>query len=94
MQRTRITVELETGHADALREAARKLGYRHHVGIAQSKDSFYGEVERNRMPMSERLEQRWKAWVAGGAGGEVTRASPGGGGLGRTAVRAPQRKPL
>lgn len=51
----------------ALRDAARKLGVRHHVGIAQSKDSFYGEVERSRMPMAERLEQRWKAWVAGGA---------------------------
>jgi len=51
----------------SLRQAAQVLGYRHHVGIAQSKDSFYGEVERTRMPMAERLEQRWKAWVAGGA---------------------------
>ncbi len=51
----------------ALREAARKLGLRHHVGIAQSKDSFYGEVERTRMPMAARLEERWQAWVAGGA---------------------------
>lgn len=51
----------------ALREAARKLGLRHHVGIAQSKDSFYGEVERTRMPMAAHLEERWQAWVAGGA---------------------------
>ncbi len=51
----------------ALRESARELGYRHHVGISQSKDSFYGEVERTRMPMARHLEERWNAWVAGGA---------------------------
>lgn len=51
----------------ALREAARDLGYRYHVGISQSKDSFYGEVERNRMPLAPHLEERWKAWIAGGA---------------------------
>ena len=39
----------------------------HHVGISQTKDSFYGEVERTRMPMASHLEERWKAWVAGGA---------------------------
>lgn len=51
----------------ALREAARRLGLRYHVGVSQSKDSFYGEVERKRMPLAERLEERWNAWVAGGA---------------------------
>jgi uridine phosphorylase len=51
----------------ALRDAAAQLGYRHHIGVAQCKDSFYGEVERTRMPMADRLEDRWKAWVAGGA---------------------------
>ena len=52
---------------NALRTAAKKLGFRHHIGVAQSKDSFYGEVERLRMPMAASLEERWKAWVAGGA---------------------------
>jgi uridine phosphorylase len=51
----------------ALRQAAKNLGMTHHVGIAQSKDSFYGEVERTRMPMAKHLEERWQAWVAGGA---------------------------
>lgn len=51
----------------ALREAAVKLKVPYHVGISQSKDSFYGEVERTRMPMAAHLEERWKAWVAGGA---------------------------
>lgn len=50
-----------------LRDAARDLGVPHHVGISQSKDSFYGEVERTRMPMAKHLEERWNAWVAGGA---------------------------
>lgn len=51
---------------NAMREAAKTLGVRHHCGIVQSKDSFYGEVERTRMPLADRLEERWNAWVAGG----------------------------
>ncbi len=51
----------------ALREAAVKLKIPYHVGISQTKDSFYGEVERTRMPMAAHLEERWNAWVAGGA---------------------------
>jgi uridine phosphorylase len=51
----------------AMRQGADKLGLRHHTGVSQSKDSFYGEVERKRMPMADHLEERWNAWVAGGA---------------------------
>lgn len=51
----------------ALREAARNLEIPHHIGISQAKDSFYSEVERNRMPMAAHLEERWNAFVAGGA---------------------------
>jgi uridine phosphorylase len=51
----------------AVREGARRLGLRFHSGISQSKDSFYGEVERTRMPMARHLDERWDAWVAGGA---------------------------
>mgnify|MGYP003341308924 CR=1 FL=1 len=51
----------------AMRDAARERKVRHRVGVAQSKDSFYGEVEPERMPVSGDLERRWKAWVAGGA---------------------------
>jgi uridine phosphorylase len=52
---------------DSLREAARRTGARAHVGVSQSKDSFYGEVEPDRMPLAGRLNERWAAWVAGGA---------------------------
>jgi uridine phosphorylase len=51
----------------ALRRAAQRKGFRYRVGITQSKDSFYGEVEPERSAVSERLLDRWKAWEIGGA---------------------------
>ena len=51
----------------SLREAARRLDLPHRVGISQSKDSFYGEIEPARMPVAGQLQARWQAWVAGGA---------------------------
>ena len=38
-----------------------------HIGVSHSKDSFYAEMEPERMPMAEILKGRWQAWVAGGA---------------------------
>ncbi|MBX3094992.1 MAG: nucleoside phosphorylase [Cryobacterium sp.] len=52
---------------DALAEAARNLGVDYRLGVSQSKDSFYGEVEPDRMPMAGMLHDRWSAWRAGGA---------------------------
>lgn len=51
---------------DALRDAARAAGARHHVGTVQSKDSFYGEMEPERMPVAAELAARWEAWVRAG----------------------------
>jgi uridine phosphorylase len=51
----------------ALREAAQKVGIPYHVGPTQSKDSFFGEIEPDRMPVADRLNRRWKAWIDGGA---------------------------
>ena len=48
-------------------DACRQENAPFHTGVVQSKDSFYGEVEAERMPMADRLKARWKAWVAGGA---------------------------
>ena len=36
----------------ALREAANALEIPHRTGITHSKDSFFGETEKERMPMS------------------------------------------
>lgn len=51
----------------ALREAAKTLELPFRVGVSHSKDSFFGEVEKERQPMPGFLEQRWQAWIAGGA---------------------------
>jgi uridine phosphorylase len=51
----------------ALALGARSLGKTVHVGISQSKDSFYGQHEPGRMPVATRLNERWSAWMAGGA---------------------------
>jgi uridine phosphorylase len=51
----------------ALVEAATSAGVPHRVGVAQSKDSFYGQHDPGRMPVAERLGERWAAWVGAGA---------------------------
>lgn len=51
----------------ALKEGAIKANLPYRLGISQSKDSFYGEMEPQRMPIADELAARWKAWVAGGA---------------------------
>jgi len=51
----------------ALAEGAKISGRPVHVGVAQSKDSFYGQHEPGRMPIAGELQRRWQAWMAGGA---------------------------
>jgi uridine phosphorylase len=51
----------------ALRDAASQLGLSYNLGVTQSKDSFYGQHEPERMPVADRLLARWKAWKQGGA---------------------------
>lgn len=51
----------------ALREAASQCGAPYYLGIAQSKDSFYGQLEPERMPVADDLLKRWDAWKQGGA---------------------------
>ncbi len=50
----------------ALKEAAERLQLRHHIGVIQSKDSFYGEIDPNKMPVADVLNSKWKAWQAAG----------------------------
>lgn len=51
----------------ALVNAVEKLNINHHVGVVECKDSYYGEWEPERMPVSYELENKWNAWVKGGA---------------------------
>lgn len=46
----------------ALRTAAKKLGLRHHMGVVQCKDSFYGQHDPDIMPVSYELKNKWEAW--------------------------------
>lgn len=46
----------------ALVESAKALGLRWHAGVAQNKDSFYGQHSPGRMPVSYELEAKWQAW--------------------------------
>lgn len=55
----------------ALAQAAQPLsspqpGAGFHVGVIQSKDSFYGETNPETMPVAFRLEQAWAAYLACG----------------------------
>lgn len=52
-----------TGH---LVRAARATGKAVHIGVVQSKDSYYGQHEPHRMPAGTELMRRWEQWVAAG----------------------------
>lgn len=47
----------------ALKNSADKLGLESHIGVVQCKDSFYGQHEPEKMPVSYDLENRWNAWL-------------------------------
>lgn len=46
----------------ALADAAERLGFRYHVGVSQSKDSFYGQHVPQNSPVSYELMNKWEAW--------------------------------
>lgn len=46
----------------ALREASLELGKTTHVGVAQCKDSFYGQHSPAKMPVAYELQAKWEAW--------------------------------
>lgn len=46
----------------ALACAADELGIKAHIGVAQSKDSFYGQHRPETMATEEQLKTQWEAW--------------------------------
>lgn len=46
----------------ALVDSAKALGYRSYAGVVQCKDSFYGQHDPKRMPVSYELLNKWEAW--------------------------------
>jgi len=51
----------------ALVEAAKGLNQAHHVGVVHCKDSFYGQHNPERMPVSHELTNNWRAYIQTGA---------------------------
>ena len=56
-------------------KSSKNLGIDAKVGICQSKDSFFGEVEPERMPVSSYLDYKWQAWQKGGVGASEMEAA-------------------
>jgi uridine phosphorylase len=50
----------------ALFQAAKFLNHNYHMGVIQSKDSFYGQHEPERMPVGAELQYKWNAWKMAG----------------------------
>lgn len=48
--------------AMCLKKAAERLGLKHHMGVVQCKDSFYGQHSPEEMPVSYELLNKWEAW--------------------------------
>ena len=50
----------------ALVGASKALGKTYHTGVVQCKDSFYGQHNPDRMPVSYMLNNQWDAWIKAG----------------------------
>lgn len=48
---------------NALKNASDKLNQTSHIGVVQCKDSFYGQHEPEKKPVSYELENKWQAWL-------------------------------
>lgn len=49
---------------NAIADACRDLKYKFHVGVVECKDSFYGQHNPEKSPVSYELMNKWKAWCA------------------------------
>ena len=49
-----------------LTQATKRLRFRCHTGVVQSKDSFYGQHSPQKLPVAKQLEEKWQAWIQGG----------------------------
>lgn len=48
---------------NALVKAAKNLGLTYHTGVVECKDSFYGQHQPEKHPVSYELLQKWHAWM-------------------------------
>ena len=61
------TVYQAVADGSALVEAAKGDGTPWHVGVLQCKDSFYGQLNPDSMPVGYELKEKWDAFIACGA---------------------------
>lgn len=47
---------------NSLVQASKNLEYKHHTGVVQCKDSFYGQHNPEKMPVNYELINKWEAW--------------------------------
>ncbi len=47
---------------NSLIKASKDFDYDYHVGVVQSKDSFYGQHDPDSMAVSHILKEKWEAW--------------------------------
>ena len=59
----------------SLIKASKDLNIDSKVGICQSKDSFFGETEPDRMPVAPYVDFKWKSWQEGGVGASEMEAA-------------------
>lgn len=52
---------------NALVDAAKILNKKHHIGVVECKDSFYGQHDPASKPVGPMLEYKWNAWISAGA---------------------------
>ena len=50
----------------SIKKAADELGATSHLGVGQSKDSFYGQHSPETMPVYSELDSKWQAWKKAG----------------------------
>ena len=50
----------------SIKKAADELGATSHLGVVQSKDSFYGQHSPETMPVYSELDNKWQAWKKAG----------------------------
>lgn len=53
----------DLGVTNALVNAAKKTGSAYHTGVVQCKDSFYGQHQPEKHPVSYELLDKWEAWL-------------------------------
>lgn len=47
----------------ALKNAAENLGFKHHVGVVECKDAFYGQHKPEDLPVNYELLNKWYSWL-------------------------------